>query len=96
MKITGKNGKPLYGAAREAVLRKQSRDNWHNEEEGAILFQSLDERIVQLERRQRYTPLSLVAALILGCTFGSIIKPNLAAIIVGASAAELVVSISRQ
>jgi hypothetical protein len=53
MKITGKNGKPLYGAAKEAVLRKQSQSNWHNEEEAAILFQSLDERLVQLERRQR-------------------------------------------
>ena len=96
MKITGKNGKPLYGAAKEAVLRKQSRDNWHNEEEAGILFQSLDERIVQLERRQRYASVSFVAALILGCAFGSIIKPNLAAIIVGAGAAGLVISITRQ
>jgi hypothetical protein len=38
MKITGKNGKPLYGAARESVLRKQSRTNWHNEEELSIFF----------------------------------------------------------
>jgi hypothetical protein len=38
VKITGKNGKPLYGAAKEAVLRKQSRINWQNEEEAALLF----------------------------------------------------------
>ena len=96
MKITGKNGKPLYGAAREAVLRKQSQTNWHNEEEAAILFLSLDERIVQLERRQRYTPLICVVALIVGCAFGTIVKPNLAAIVVGAGAAGLVVSVTRQ
>jgi hypothetical protein len=96
MKITGKNGKPLYGAAREAVLRKQSQTNWHNEEETAILFQSLDERLVQLERRQRCTTLAIVAALVVGCAFGTVIKPNLAAIVVGAGAAGLVVSITRQ
>ncbi|MEG5043486.1 hypothetical protein [Microcoleus sp. B4-C1] len=96
MKITGKNGKPLYGAARAAVLRKQSRTNWHNEEEVAILFQSLDERIVQLESRQRQAPLAIVVALIIGCAFGSIVKPNLAAIVVGASAAGLVLAIRRQ
>ncbi|MEG4916314.1 hypothetical protein [Microcoleus sp. B7-D4] len=96
MKITGKNGKPLYGAAREAVLRKQSQTNWHNEEEAAILFQSLDERIARMESRQRQAPLTLVAALIIGCAFGSIIKPNLAAIAVGGCAAGLVVSITRQ
>lgn len=96
MKIIGKNGKPLYGAAKEAVLRKLSRDNWHNEEEVAILFQSLNERIVQLERRQRYAPITLVAALIVGCAFGTVIKPNLASIVVGAGAAGLVLAIRRQ
>ncbi|MCC3595780.1 MULTISPECIES: hypothetical protein [unclassified Microcoleus] len=96
MKITGKNGKPLYGAAREAVLRKQSRTNWHNEEETAILFQALDERIARMERRQSQAPLTLVAALIVGCLFGTVIKPDLAAIAAGAGAAGLVVSICRQ
>lgn len=96
MKITGKNGKPLYGAAREAVLRKQSRTNWQNEEEVSLLFQSLDERIARMELRQKYAPLTIVAALIVGCTFGTIVKPNLAAIAVGAGAAGLVVSITRQ
>lgn len=96
VKITGKNGKPLYGAAREAVLRKQSRTNWHSDEEAAILFQSLDERLVQLERRQRQAPLTLVAALIVGCAFGSIVKPNLAAIAAGAGSAGLVLAIHRQ
>jgi hypothetical protein len=96
MKINGKNGKPLYGAAREAVLRKQSQTNWHNEEETAILFQSLDERIVQLERRQSQAPLTLVAALVAGCVLGTAIKPDLAAIAVGGGAAGLVVAIRRQ
>lgn len=95
-KIMGKNGKPLYGAAKEAVIRKQSQSNWHNEEEAAILFQSLDERLVQLERRQRQAPLAIVMALVAGCAFGSIVKPNLAAIVVGAGAAGLVVAITRQ
>jgi hypothetical protein len=96
MKITGKNGKPLYGAAREAVLRKQTKTNWHNDEEAAILFQSLDERIARMERRQSQAPLTLVTALIVGCAFGTVIKPDLAAIVVGAGAAGLVVSICRQ
>lgn len=96
MKITGKKGKPLYGAAREAVLRKQSRNNWHNEEKVALLFQSLDERIVQLESWQKYAPLTLVAALIVGCVLGTVIKPDLATLAVGNGAAGLVVSIRRQ
>lgn len=96
MKITGKNGKPLYGAAREAGLRKQSRTNWHNEEEVSIFFESIDERIIQLESRQKYAAITLVAALVVGCAFGSIVKPNLAAIAVGGGTAGLVVSIRRQ
>lgn len=38
VKITGKNGKPLYSAALEAVLMKQSQTNWHNDEELEIFF----------------------------------------------------------
>src|ERR671932_660979 len=96
MEITGKNGKPLYGAAKEAALRKQSRTNWYNEEEVSILFQSFDERIARIELRQRYAPITLIAALIVGCIFGTVVKPNLAAVVVGAGAAGLVVSVSRQ
>ncbi len=96
VKITGKNGKPLYGAAKEAVLRKQSRINWQNEEEAAILFQALDSRLSQLERRQKHAPLTLVAALVVGCVFGTVLKPDLAAIAVAGVAAGLVVLICRQ
>jgi hypothetical protein len=96
VKITGKNGKPLYGAALEAVLKKQSRTNWQNDEEVAILFQSLDSRLSRLERRQKYAPITLVAALAAGCAFGTVLKPDLAAIVAGGVAAGLVVSICRQ
>jgi hypothetical protein len=94
--ITGKNGKPLYGAALEAVLRKQSRINWQDDGEVAILFQALDSRLSKLERRQKYAPLTIVAALAFGCIFGTVLKPDLAAIAVGSAAAGLVVSICRQ
>jgi hypothetical protein len=95
VKITGKNGKPLYGAALEAVLRKQSRTNWQNEEEAAILFHALDSRLSRLERRQKYAPLTVVAALIIGCTFGTVLKPDLAAIALGGGAAGLAIAIGR-
>jgi hypothetical protein len=96
VKITGKNGKPLYGAALEAVLRKQSQTEWHKDEEAAILFQALESRLVQLEHRQKYAPLTLVAALVVGCLFGTAIKLDWAAIVVGGGAAGLVVSIRKQ
>jgi hypothetical protein len=44
---------------------------------------------------QRQAPLAIVMALVAGCAFGSIVKPNLAAIVVGAGAAGLVVAITR-
>ncbi len=36
--ITGKNGKPLYGAAREAVLRKLDAEFWQRQEEQEIML----------------------------------------------------------
>jgi hypothetical protein len=96
VKVIGKNGKPLYGAAKEAVLRKQERNNWHSEEEVAIFFQALDSRIIKLELRQKYASLTLVVALIVGCVFGTILKPDWAVIAVGGGVAGLVISICRQ
>ncbi len=45
VKITGKNGKPLYGAAREAVLRKLDAKSRKSQEEQEIMLLGLSDRL---------------------------------------------------
>jgi hypothetical protein len=45
VKITGKNGKPLYGAAREAVLRKLDAESRKSQEEQEIMLLGLSDRL---------------------------------------------------
>ena len=96
MKITGKNGKPLYGAAREAALRKLDAESWKRQEEQEIMLLGLSDRLNKLERAAKNIPLLLVAALAIGCAAGTLLKPELTAVAVGGSAAGLAVSIGRQ
>jgi hypothetical protein len=56
----------------------------------------LSDRLNKLERAAKDIPLLLVAALPIGCDQGTLLKPELAAVAVGGSAAELAVSIRRQ
>ena len=95
MGITGKNGKPLHGAAKQAVLNKHFA--WQNDEIGITLL-STNDRITRLERQTKYLPLTVIAALFLGCAGGKFLNPNLATLAVGCGAAGvgMAVAISRQ
>ncbi|MEG4579354.1 hypothetical protein QUA71_06925 [Microcoleus sp. MON1_C5] len=84
IKLTDKNGKPLYGAAKQAVLNKQLA--WQNDEID-LFFTSTRDRIERLERQIKYWPLTVIAALFFGCVVGKIIQPDLAVIAVGCAGA---------
>jgi hypothetical protein len=45
VKITGKKGKPFYGAVREAVLRKLDAESWKSQEEQEIMLLGLSDRL---------------------------------------------------
>jgi hypothetical protein len=93
--ITDKNGKPLHGAAKQAVLNK--RLGWQNDEIGVTLL-SANDRITKLERQTKYLPITVIAALFLGCAAGKFLKPDLAALAVGCGGAGvgMTVAIARQ
>lgn len=55
MNLTDKNGKPLHGAAKQAVLNKHL--GWQNDEIGVTLLSNCD-RITRLERQTKYLPLT--------------------------------------
>ena len=95
MELTGKNGKPLHGAAKQAVLNKHF--SWQTDETG-ILLMSMTDRVTRLERQTKYLPLTVIAALFLGCAAGKFVKPDLAVLAVGcgAAGAGMAVSIARQ
>ena len=95
MQITDKNGKPLYGAAKQAVLNKHL--GWQNDEIGVTLLSNCD-RITRLERQTKYLPLTVIAALFLGCAAGKFLKPDLAVLAMGCGGAGMgmVVAIARQ
>ena len=95
MELTGKNGKPLHGAAKQAVLNKHF--SWQTDETG-ILLMSMTDRVTRLERQTKYLPLTVIAALFLGCAAGKFLKPNLAVLAVGcgAAGAGMMVAIARQ
>jgi hypothetical protein len=93
--LTGKNGKPLHGAAKQAVLNK--RLGWQNDEIGVTLL-SVTDRLVRLERRTKYLPITVIAALVFGCFVGKLVKPDLVAIAIGGGAAGvgMAAAITRQ
>jgi len=67
MNLTDKNGRPLHGAAKQAVLNKHFA--WQADEIGIVLL-SVTDRITRIERQTRYLPLAVMAALLLGCAAG--------------------------
>lgn len=95
IQLTDKNGKPLHGAAKQAVLNKHFA--WQTDETGILLL-SVTDRITRLERQTKYLPLIVIAALFLGCAAGKFLKPDLAVLAVGCSAAGagMIVAIARQ
>ncbi|MEG4915757.1 hypothetical protein [Microcoleus sp. B7-D4] len=95
MEILGKNGKPLHGAAKQAVLNK--RLVWYNDET-EICFTSIFDRISRIERQTKYLPIAVIVALFVGCAAGKFLKPDLAALAVGCggAGAGMMLAISRQ
>ncbi|MCC3405201.1 MAG: hypothetical protein JGK17_06315 [Microcoleus sp. PH2017_10_PVI_O_A] len=93
--LIGKNGKPLHGAAKQAVLNKHL--GWQNDEIGVTLL-SVTDRITKLERRTKYLPITVIAALFFGCAAGKFLKPDLAVLAVGcgSAGAGMTVAIARQ
>jgi hypothetical protein len=98
MEILDRNGKPLHGAAKQAVLSKRYGLNGWNPDEVTISIVSFEDRIRRLERRIKYLPVTVVCALFLGCAVGKIVKPDLVAVAIGcgSAGAGMAVAISRQ
>ena len=71
VKITGKNGKPLYGAAREPVLRKLDAKSRKSQEEQEIMLLGLSDRLNNERAYCENIPLLLVVALAIGCESGN-------------------------
>lgn len=95
MNLIDKNGKLLHGAAKQAVLNKHFA--WQNDEIGISLL-SVTDRVARLERQTKYLPLTVIAALFLGCVAGKFLKPDLAVLAVGcgSAGAGMMISIARQ
>lgn len=91
--LTGKNGKPLHGAALQSALIKK---NGWQPDEVEICVSGLFDRLSRTEQHQQRLPLLMVGAFAIGCTFGTFLKPNLAAIAIGAGAAGVGVSLVRK
>ncbi|MEG4251094.1 hypothetical protein [Microcoleus sp. Pol10D4] len=95
MEVLSKNGKPLYGAAKQAVLKQQLA--WqHDEIEVSLL--SITDRVSRLERQTKHLPIAVIVALFVGCAAGKILKPDLAVLAVGCggAGAGMMVAIARQ
>jgi len=90
--LRDKNGRPLYGAALQSALIKKS--GWQPDEV-EICVSGLFDRLSRVEQHQQRLPLLLVGAIVVGCTFGTILKPNIAAIVIGAGAAGVGASLVR-
>lgn len=78
--LTDKNGKPLHGAAKQAVISKYL--GWQKDELD-ITFGSLSDRVSRIERQAKYLPITVIVALFVGCAAGKIIKPDLAVMAIG-------------
>lgn len=88
-----KNGNPLRGAALQSALIKK---NGWKADEVEVCVSSLFDRLSRVEQHQQRLPLLIVGGIAIGCIFGAILKPNLAAIAIGAGAAGVGVSLVRK
>jgi hypothetical protein len=86
---------PLRCSQRSSVEETDA-EFWQRQEEQKIMLLGLSDRLNKLERAAKDILLLLVAALAIGCAAGTWLKPELAAVAVGGSAADLAVSIGRQ
>jgi hypothetical protein len=93
MVMKDKNGNELRGAALQSALIKK---NGWQPDEVEICVSGIFDRLSQVERHQQRLPLLMIGAIAVGCTFGTILKPNLAAIAIGAGAAGVGVSLVRK
>lgn len=88
-----KNGNELRGAALQSALIKK---NGWQPDEVEICVSGIFDRLLRVEQHQQRLPLLMVGAFIIGCAFGTILKPDLAAIAIAAGAAGVGVSLVRQ
>jgi len=93
MVMKDKNGNELRGAALQSALIKK---NGWQPDEVEICISGIFDRLSQTEKHHRRLPFLLVGAFIIGCVFGTILKPNLAAIAVGAGAAGVGVALVKR
>jgi len=88
-----KNGNELRGAALQSAMIK--RNGWQPDEV-EICVSGIFDRLSQVEKHHQRLPFLLVGAIAIGCTVGTFLKPNLAAIAVGAGAAGVGVALVKR
>jgi len=93
MNLTDKNGKLLHGAALQSAMIKK---NGWQPDEVEICVSGIFDRLSKVEQHQQRLPFLLVGAIAVGCTFGTFLKPNIAAIVVGAGAAGVGVALVKR
>lgn len=93
--LTDKNGKPLHGAAKQAVISKHL--GWQKDELD-ITFVSLTDRVSKIERQTKYLPVAVIIALFFGCVTGKFLKPDLAVVAIGCAGGGvgMAIALSRQ
>jgi len=85
-----KSGNDLRGAALQSAMIKK---NGWQPDEVEICVSGIFDRLSQVERHQQRLPLLMIGAMAIGCTVGAFLKPNIAAIVIGAGAAGVGVSL---
>ena len=93
MNLTDKNGKPLYGAALQSALIKK---NGWQPDEVEICVSGIFDRLAKVEQHHQRLPFLLVGAIAIGCTVGTFLKPNIAAVAIGAGAAGVGVALVKR
>jgi len=88
-----KNGNELRGAALQSAMIKKN--GWHPDEV-EICVSGIFDRLSQVEKHQQRLPLLMIGAMAIGCTVGTFLKPNIAAIVVGAGAAGVGVALVKR
>jgi hypothetical protein len=88
-----KNGNELRGAALQSAMIKK---NGWQPDEVEICVSGIFDRLSHVEKHHRRLPFLLVGAIAIGCTVGTIVKPNIAAIAVGAGAAGVGVALVKR
>lgn len=85
-----KNGNDLRGAALQSAMIKK---NGWQPDEVEICVSGIFDRLAKVEQHQQRLPFLLVGAIALGVTAGTFLKPNIAAIALGAGAAGVGVAL---